>query len=1329
MRPHPFSSTSPWRGPLQRALAILPALFLLAALPTARAVTQVWEGLGADGNWTTSGNFSPGGVVTPSDSLEFDGNNYLTTNYNDLSSGGVVSITFNAGAGAFELNGGGLGTFSGMTNLSSNLQTINLSQFVVFQTQTWDAGAGGLTINSPTLFNAFSNITLTITGVGDTTINSSISQMSFPGTSGSLTKTGTGTLTLTAANTYTGGTTVTGGLINFNALANFGSGNITLDGGGLQWASGNAADVSGQLNALGASGGVFDTNGNDVTLASVLSGDGALTKTGTGTLALTGENTYLGGTRVEAGALLVGDDSALGTGALTLADGTAFGVVSGAGVFMTNDVFIEGDVDIRAGSGFLELDGTVDLGAATRTLTLTEDFSEVCFMGEITGSDGLTLRAAPGAMVNVMMCGDDNNTYTGLTTVGSGVGLLLEKDPDTVAIAGDLLIEDGGIVGVTSIGPQTVSQIASTSNVTVNGTGELSFFAISLDPADPPQEQTIAGLYGDGIVSSVADLLNLTVLSGDFAGSLGTDCGCGDALALIKNGPGVLRLSGSSSYTGGTTINAGTLRTDNVSALGSGPVTLTGGTFEPVSALTIDSLDWTGGAIARTLDTPAELLTILNDLTVSGGGGVFDFTAGAGFLPNLTFDLLSAANLDISMLGLFTGNTLFGLTPIFSLDGTTLEVTFAGTPVVSGPLLQNTGPVGIPVFADFIVNGPVTTGTPSESNAINSLIFNPGSSLQIFNNLTVTSGNFTVPTGSATMTGGNVIVPGTFTKSGVGLLNIFSNVFVNGPANVAGGSLLVNGTFTAGGGLTVFQNALLGGSGLINGNVFNNGIVSPGNSPGTLTVNGDFTQSSSGSLQIEVASPTVFDQLVVSGNASLAGTLQVLNYGGNQLAYGQQVPFLRAGSISGEFDQIQMPNPAIFRGRFLVNGGNGTLLVAPTSYTLVAQTTNQQNVAKALDSFIPATSGDPLAVSTALDLQTAEQYPAAFDQIAPTFYESLANTTIEQTNAQNQMLAQRLSAARLGARGFQAIGIEAPLTHDKSGKSVLDAKGGKDILTPGPDNKWGVWAQGNGIFAKVTNVSQVPNYRFESGGFLAGADYQWNEGFVTGVFAGYQGLYSKYNGGGSNTINSAIFGGYATYQKGGFYSDAIVSGGYSNYNVRRPVTFSTVDRTAVSQPDGGQFNTYLDFGYDWTVGGFTLGPIVSGQYTYAGIAPFTESGADSLNLRVNQQNANSLRTSLGGRIAYTWKVSEKIAIIPEVRMFWQHEFLNNPRNIGAALDGGSGPVFGYETSAPARDSVFAGAGVSAQLGDRWSAYFYYNADFCRQDFVSNMISGGLGWKF
>ena len=117
----------------------------------------------------------------------------------------------------------------------------------IFTGSTLNLGTGGLSgaIVTPDIVNKgqiVANFTDTLTlaaNISDT---------------GSLTKLGSGTLILTGNSTYSGGTTVLGGLINFAMAANFGTGPITVNGGGLQWATGNTTDISAQLAPLGAAG-------------------------------------------------------------------------------------------------------------------------------------------------------------------------------------------------------------------------------------------------------------------------------------------------------------------------------------------------------------------------------------------------------------------------------------------------------------------------------------------------------------------------------------------------------------------------------------------------------------------------------------------------------------------------------------------------------------------------------------------------------------------------------------------------------------------------------------------------------------------------------------------------------------------------------------------------------------------------------------------------------------------------------------------------------------------------------------------------------------------
>ena len=193
--------------------------------------------------------------------------------FEDNSTGGNAAITAN-GAGSVD--------FSGTTGSNGDNK---VSAGSIAGSSTFFLGSNQLTVGNN---NLSTNVSGTIEDGG-----------SFGGSGASLVKTGTGTLALSGVNTYTGGTTVTGGLINFAAGNNLGTGAITLNGGGLQWAAGNTLDISARLAPLGAAGGTIDTNGNNVSFATGLSGSGGLVKAGAGHAdPARHHNSYTGGTTV-----------------------------------------------------------------------------------------------------------------------------------------------------------------------------------------------------------------------------------------------------------------------------------------------------------------------------------------------------------------------------------------------------------------------------------------------------------------------------------------------------------------------------------------------------------------------------------------------------------------------------------------------------------------------------------------------------------------------------------------------------------------------------------------------------------------------------------------------------------------------------------------------------------------------------------------------------------------------------------------------------------------------------------------------------------------------
>ena len=174
-------------------------------------------------------------------------------------------------------------------------------------------------------------------------------------------------------------------------------------------------------------------------------------------------------------------------------------------------------------------------------------------------------------------------------------------------------------------------------------------------------------------------------------------------------------------------------------------------------------------------------------------------------------------------------------------------------------------------------------------------------------------------------------------------LNLGSNTLTT----TGGGLLSINNIQNAdGGGGVAVGSGVLNGSGKIGGDLANEngGTVAPGNSPGTLTVDGNYTQGATGTLAIEIAE-TAFDRLVVNGQANLAGTLDVTLLDGYVPSDGATFDILDFSSVSGDFDTLNLPTDFswdVTTGLLSVGAGgpglpgdfNGNGVVDAADYTL-----------------------------------------------------------------------------------------------------------------------------------------------------------------------------------------------------------------------------------------------------------------------------------------------------------------------------------------------------------------------------------------------------------
>ncbi|KAF1707528.1 hypothetical protein CSC71_12975 [Pseudoxanthomonas sangjuensis] len=408
-----------------------------------------------------------------------------------------------------------------------------------------------------------------------------------------LTKAGGGTLTLANdTNDYTGVTTVTGGLLSVDTLTNGGmasgigaasadSGNLVLDGGGLQYTGATTSTNRGVTLGGNASFGIVDVSNAATTLTVSGTVAGAagvnrrLIKNGAGTLVLSGTNTYTGGSTVNAGTLRAGSTQAFGTPGNSFATMELANTV-GATLDLNNFDNTIGPLNGGGANG-----GNVTLGSATLRIASGDGN----YSGVISGSGGV-LRTNGGTQT----FNGCNNTYTG-TTVLQGANISTD------------CLADGGLAS--GIGASS----ADSNNLVFNSNGSLEYTggSVSID-----RGFQLLGTGGINVDNAATTL--------EFEGAV-----IGGGL-LIKRNDGTLVLSGANTYTGNTQVAGGVLRAGTTNAFGpQGHMTLnnTAGVL-----LDLDGFDTVvtsligGGAAGGNLDLGSATLTINSVDTRSYAGAV-----------------------------------------------------------------------------------------------------------------------------------------------------------------------------------------------------------------------------------------------------------------------------------------------------------------------------------------------------------------------------------------------------------------------------------------------------------------------------------------------------------------------------------------------------------------------------------------------------------------------------------------------------------------------------------------------------------------------------------
>ncbi|EDV1569423.1 fibronectin-binding autotransporter adhesin ShdA [Salmonella enterica subsp. enterica serovar Braenderup] len=781
--------------------------------------------------------------------------------------------------------------------------------------------------------------------------------------SGSLVKTGTGELTLSGDNTYSGGTTISDGTLIAASVNALGSGDI---------------DNSGVLKV------------GEGELKNTLFGSGSLVKTGTGVLTLSGDNTYSGGTTISDGTLIADHADSLGSGdidnsgVLKVGEGELKNTLSGSGSLVktgTGELTLSGDnktysgdttiadgtliaANVNAlGSGNIDNSGTLmlDANGAFELANVTTHSGattalaagSTLYASQLTQENGSTLSIDLGAATDDAMITADSVTLGGTLNV-TGIGSVTDSwtpeaytytliDSDS-AITSDF--DDLTIAGMNreDVDFLTIDgKVDETDNTHYDLTASLSWYA--------DRDNATTDAHGTFTLSDPDGSFNVAATLTDVDDTL--DPGSRwDGKSLTKEGAGTLILSGDNDYSGGTTINEGTLVAASTTALGTGLVdnnaTLVldaDGEVSAVGGITTHSGATTQLALGTSLDLGDSALIQQDGSTLNvelNSDSVQPLITGGS--ATLGGDLVvSDASLQARASDAeFQSFKLMDMDSDISGDFTSLTMNLTDQP----DYLTVTGTINPEDASEYLLteglswNATATSATPAHGT----FTLGAGDSFEVTSVLGDKTGNgdwdgkslTKLGAGKLTLSGANTytgdtnVQEGTLWLAGDGTIGeVGSQQAVNVASDATfGGSngTTVNGRVTNEGTLVFGDSEETGAIFTLNGDLINMGTITSGSSastPGnTLYVDGDYT-GNGGSLYLNTVlgdDDSATDKLVITGDASGTTDLYINGIGdGAQTTNGIEVVDVGGVSTSDAFVLKNEVNAGLYTYRLYWN--------------------------------------------------------------------------------------------------------------------------------------------------------------------------------------------------------------------------------------------------------------------------------------------------------------------------------------------------------------------------------------------------------------------------
>lgn len=924
--------------------------------------------------------------------------------------------------------------------------------------------------------------------------------------------------------------------------------------------------------------------------------------------------------------------------------------------------------------------GIVDSGASTITNNGTisgGNGGNGAVLSGVYGSgggagNGITLTSSNGSQItnNASATISGGNGGGGSASTGAGGngghGIFLQGNNNIISNAGTIT---GGSGGYMSLASGNAIQLVGDNN-------RLELLAGS-------------NISGNVVASGTDNVLNLggnTNASFD-AADLGSQYqGFSE---LEKTGSGTWSLTaGASSFSGTTLVSAGTLQASGA------------GAFFSASAFTVSS-----GATLDLNNSNQTIGSLVGAGTVTLGSGTL--TAG-GDNSSTTFSggITGTGGLTKNGTGTLTLIGLNGYTGLTTINAGALQIgngslsgSIAGNILNNGALSFNHDSSTDYTYAFDISGSGVLNKVDNNlltftgSNTYTGLTTLSAGTLQIGNG--GTSGSLTgdVLNNAAlvfnraddSIYAGDISGSGTLTKLGAGKLVLGGISSIGGDTRVDGGSLVVGGNAGSSASLTsdvdVASGALLGGHGRIIGNVdlASGASLAPGNSIGTLTVDGDVTFNSGSTLEIEANPDGTSDRLISTGNVSLGGSSLNILAGAGSWAPSTSYSIVQAASLNGTFGSVSS-NLAFLTPElaYSATGVDLTLERNDISYVSVAETYNQRAVADALG----AAAGGSL--NDAIEVLSAEQARAAYDSLSGELHASTRGALFDDSRHVREAVTERLRAGQSGL-----------------------ASG--DVLHSDADSGLTFWLSSYGNWSDKDGDSNVASLDRDSRGTLIGLDLPLNQTWRLGVAAGYGTSDLDVSRRESSAdIDSTSLTAYLGGQWDALSLRLGVARTWNEVDSKRDVQVGALRETVKAGYDADTTQVFGELGYALQLGELTLEPFAGLAHVEVDSDGFDEHGGNTA-LSGESEDDSVDYASLGLRAATPLGDIAGLPLNLHASLAWQHAFDEPSEDSRLSLAGYDS--FTVKGVPVAEDSALAQLGLGLQLAPQANLQLGYSGQF------------------